>query len=169
MNWFLVFACVGAILIALGRWAWPPYRFRKVRLGDLERYLDALLWRGFENGFMVIDVPAGSEQQPFLQFTKYIKPSGVSGLEFVFPLADWSEPYYTICKAALLNNNVAFETRSRSRDEVPESIFADTEQDLGLAQKICTVTVLEVFGIDEDCVLDVTLHNVSPRNVRHGH
>ena len=164
-----MFALAAVAIVGIVQWVLPPYRYKRVKPTGLKTYLEALLWRGFDNGYIMIVVEEKTEVDRFLQFAKYIDSNGTAGLELVFPLVDWSKQYYAAFKELLDDREIAFLSGHRSTDEVSEVIIVDTKQDLGLAYNLCVMILSEVFGIpDEVCAVGVTLHNIDPRNVRHG-
>jgi len=169
VNWLIGGSIAVVILAGLVRWVLPPYRYNHVKSEDLKTYLEVLLWRGFNNGYIVIEIDEPPQQRRLIQFAKYIRASGKAGLELVFPLADWSRLHYNGFKEILTAKEIPFRAHSRDADEVQEAVFVDVQQDLVLAYDLCCILLAEVFSITEnECSINVTLHNVSPRNVRHG-
>jgi len=55
----------------LNWWGKQPAKHRvNIAEGDFRNYVEALLYRGYDLGFMIVEAP---DRKRFIQFTKYIK------------------------------------------------------------------------------------------------
>jgi len=117
MKFWVVAAVVAVVatLTFLWRYGKRPYRYRDVHVRDLRRFLTTLLNRGYQGGLLFLEVRARRGGRRFLQFAKYIGRDGEAGLEFSFPLAPWSRPYYDLLRARLETEAIHFELQDTVR------------------------------------------------------
>ena len=153
----MTFYIVGiAVLIALWLlfqwWGKQPARHRlNVGQGDFRSYIEALLHRGYERGFMIIEA---RDRKRFIQFTKYIKQKKQVGLQFDFPRAPWSVEYFEPLTELLNQRKFEYELQQvnpspdrRSEDQVSEFIVVDLKQDLDAAVELTKLVLLEIFKL----------------------
>ena len=65
-----------------------PRRHKVIARGDFTKFLRALLHRGYDGGYLVVETRKGGR---FVQFRKYIRSRRNVGIRFDFPRAPWSE------------------------------------------------------------------------------
>jgi hypothetical protein len=158
-----------ALVVWLWWWAKQPARHRiNVAQGNFRLYLEALLYRGYDGGYMIIEAP---DRRRFIQFSKYIKNERVAGLQFDFPRAPWSEEYFGPLKALLDRRNYTNEIekvdpapKQRLKNQVVEFLVIDLDQDLDKASELSKLVFLEVFRLNpSDTVtlwfVDVSIHD----------
>lgn len=168
MTYLIVGLVVAIALVILFRWwAKRPLRHRlNVAQGDYRRYLEALLNRGYDRGFMVIQAP---DRKRFIQFSKYMKDAQVPGLQFDFPQAAWSQEYSERLKALLDQRNYKYEIQTvepspkdKSANAVSEFVVIDLQQDLKAAAELSKLVFLEVFKLNSSDTVALWFVNVSP-------
>jgi hypothetical protein len=143
-------------------WAYGkrPYWHKNIALDDLKRFLELLLFRGYNGGFISICIP---DREEFLQLSKYITRDNSIGLQLDFPLAKWSKHYYDSFKELLIDQGIRFEIQATSDENIPEFIVVDMKQDLDFAQVLIKKIIQNIYKFN---VVKVDLHfqNVSPRD-----
>jgi hypothetical protein len=142
-----------------------PYKHRNLAQDELKEFLKVLLHRGYDRGFLCIKVPRRKE---FLQFSKYIGGTKAVGLQFDFPLAEWSKGYYGALGGILDREGIQYERQATGEEGVPEFTLVDFERDLATALKLAKLVLQEVFKLDENDPVDAYFHNVSPWDERIG-
>ena len=157
------------ILILVGCFIWrrgkKPYKHRDISQDHLKQFLEVLLFRGYEGGFLCIEIP---DDHRFLQFSKYVAGKDSVGLQFDFPLAAWSRAYFEPLKRILNEERIKFEIQKTVRKAVPEFLLVDVEQDLELALRLAKLTLQSVYGLDESQHVDLYFENVNPRDEKIG-
>jgi hypothetical protein len=127
-----------------------PARHKVHAQGDFTKFLEALLYRGYDKGFLIIEAPT---KERFLQFRKYIKSKGHVGLQFDFPLAPWSTKYYERLKKLLDERGYEYEIDPTDTLDAPgsnlvtEFLFLDLKQNLESANELTRLCLLEVFKL----------------------
>lgn len=162
-----------AVLIFLNWWGKRPLKYRlNVAQGDYRKYLEVLLYRGYDLGFMIIEA---QDRERFIQFSKYIGREKNVGLQCDFPRAPWSERYYDSLKDLLKQRNYECEIQSvepvpslRVEDQVDEFLMIDLNQDLDASVALVRLVLLEIFKLDPSDTVTLWFDNVSVRDEKIG-
>lgn len=136
----------------------------KVRQADLLVYLETLLHRGYDRGFVVIKPRRGRE---FIQFTKYMDES-VAGIQFDFPRAPWSEAHYDRLQDLLRTAGFDFERQPTSKGAVSEFLVVDLKQDCERATDLALLCLGGLFDSADSDLLRLRFHDVSPLQETNG-
>jgi hypothetical protein len=164
-TWLVVVAAVAAgALVILWHYGKRPYRYRSVHTRDLQRFFSTLLNRGYQGGLLILETGRNKGDSRFLQFSKYIREEGPAGLEFGFPLAPWSRPWYDVLRRKLEADGVRFELQSTGRQDTTQFLVVDFASDLTMAQRVAELAVGVVFG-EGDPSFEAHYENVSPLDV----
>ncbi len=155
----IIVALLAAGLIILWRYGKKPYKHKGLIVNELEKYFTTLLNRGFNGGFLVIEVP---KRQLFIQFSKYVGKQGNIGLQFDFPRVGWSENYYELVKNEASKSKFQFSLQ-RGSDHT-EFITIDLKQDITQAVVLAKLVLQSVFKLDPVARLDLFFGNVSPKD-----
>jgi hypothetical protein len=165
MIWLVVLL----VLVIVGSGAWylgkKPYLHRNIRQQDLRRYLEVLLFRGYDRGFICIQIP---HDKRFLQFSKYIGANSLAGLQFDFPLAQWSTQFYEPLRKLLEEKGIPYEIKKTGQEKVREFLVVDAKQDLDLARELALLVLQGVYGLAEHACVQLYFSGVSPRDERIG-
>jgi hypothetical protein len=117
-----------------------------------------LLQRGFDGGFLIIDV---SSSKYFLQLRKYINEPGDYGIELSFPIAKWSlnlsDKLTEFCNRCGIAYNLEKDENKGSLD----FLYIDFGKDYKKAHEYVSRILLEVFDINPDAKLFVRLENAT--------
>lgn len=142
-----------------------PHAHKNLQPDDVKRLLGTLLRRGFNQGFLVLDVKLRSQkgQRRFIQFTKYIR-RGQAGLQFDFPLVDWSTPYYAELQSVLRRDGFSFVTTSTGRTDTREFLTIDFGSSIDRASQLANVAIEVLVPTQSDRNITGFLHNVSARD-----
>lgn len=154
MYWiFGLFLFFGAlVLLVLRAMKGPVHTLESIRQG-----ISDLLLRGFNDGFLLIDM-AGKKY--FLQLRKYVRQSGEYGIELAFPNATWSSPFFkkTIALCDEYEQIYVLEREKMDKSEM-EFLYVDFGKDVDRAHCFVKQVFLEVFDVEEDVRLFVRLEN----------
>lgn len=161
----LLFIIIILIVLYFGK---KPKIHRNVSHKDLKKFLEVLLYRGYENGFMVIQVPIDRKFKRFIQFSKYIEDNKNVGLEFHYPLSEWSKSYYKKLKDILIKNQIKFEIETTGDEKIPEFLVIDVKKNLDMADRISKLVFREIYEIGEEVMIELYYHNISPREEKIG-
>jgi hypothetical protein len=146
MTAYLLIILILVLLVVYAvRWflQWHP-RYRRKADDDLSKFFKELLDLDYlEKGFMVIEAP---NKKRFIQFHSYTKGKK-RGLQFDFPLAPWSEPYYEILEKKLYDRGIDYETQKTGEETVVSFITVDLKRDLARAMELAKLVLLEVFKL----------------------
>lgn len=158
------------ILIIFGFWliikfGMKPYVHKNVSQNDLKKYLKTLLYRGYDKGFMCIDLPG--RKGIFLQLNKYIQEND-TGIQLCFPLANWSKTYYNDIKKVLIKQSIPFSIEKKETDNVPVFLIVDFDKDLEMAYRVVKMILQEIFKIGENTLVNLYFENISPREEKVG-
>ncbi len=154
----MLIVLAGFAFVCFEIWGRRSHKHRRVPLADLERFFDALLKRGFNGGFMVIEVPKTSV---FIQFSKYILKKGHVGLQLDFPLVPWSEKYRESLRHEL--SKAGFDFRLTAGSDGTEFVTVDLGQNIGRCVAVAKLVLQCVFGLAQDQKVNVYFENISPR------
>lgn len=142
----IVALIVLSIFVLVIMMAKRPHYHKNVTLAQIRVHLEALLKRGYDGGFIIIE---DMKSDKFVQFGKYIKEKGNIGLELGFPKAPWAEMYYDKFKGFLRSENIRYVTQSVNSKPVTEFIDVDCHTDIDLALKLVEGIFCDVFQIKE--------------------
>jgi hypothetical protein len=151
---------VGAGGALLWHYANGPLMHRGISPAQLERYVEALLARGYPSGFMVIEAPSSPA---FLQFMKYRNPGGGEGVRCDFPLAPWSRSVYENVRglAAAMGAGTEVIPCEGDRSQVTEFLLIDFERDVPRAAEFARRFFSEVLGLGP-AALTLSYRGVGP-------
>ena len=153
----IIFILVISVLTALWFffcwWGRQPAKHRlNIEQGDFGNFIEALLYRGYDRGFMIVEAP---DRKRFIQFTKYVKKRKQAGLQFDFPCAPWSMEYFEPLKEILSQRKFEYVIQPvkplpklRPEDQVSEFIVVDLHQDLDAAVELTKIVLLEIFKLN---------------------
>jgi hypothetical protein len=152
-------------LLVTGVFVWhrakQPYVHRKIAQAEIAKHLEVLLRRGYDRGFLCVRLPRDSR---FLQYSKYLGPGNVVGLQFDFPLAKWSQDYYGGVKRLLSDLGLSYETADVANGNIREFIVVDLKQDLSLASDLARRVLTDVYALPAERTVDLFFSGVSPRD-----
>ncbi|MFQ5846382.1 MAG: hypothetical protein ACE5IQ_01770 [Candidatus Methylomirabilales bacterium] len=159
---YLLFAALIAlgIVVLLMIMANRPHYHKNVTLPQIRVHLHALLKRGYDGGFIIIE---DMKSEKFVQYAKYIKDKGNIGLELSFPRASWSETYYEKLKDFLRSQNIPFRVQPVDSETVTEFIDIDCHSNIELALHLVEGIFCNIFHI-EDPSFRVRGENISARD-----
>ena len=142
-----------------------PHAHKNLQREDIQRLLGTLLRRGFNQAFLVLEIklPSQKGQKRFIQFTKYIR-RGQAGLQFDFPLVEWSTPYYAKLQSVLRQDGVPFYTTSTGRSDAREFLTIDFGSSIDQALHIAIVAIEVLVPTQSNRRITGFLHNVSARD-----
>lgn len=168
MNFIWILVIV-IILIVLNRlyniWGRRPVIHKNIPQEDLIYSLKELYLRGYNGGYIVIQVPTDDKKfKRFVQLSKYIVRKGKVGLEFDYPLAEWSKPYYDQLKEILAEEDVTFEIQKTDEEMVTEFLNIDFKKDLEKAAHICRLIFQRLYGLKPDDCVELFYVNVNPKD-----
>jgi hypothetical protein len=145
--WLIVTAIVVVgLLLFMWRHGRRPYRYKNVEASHLKRFMETLLNRGYQGGLLILETKDNGREGRFLQFAKYIHGDGHSGLEFGFPLAPWSRPYYAALRKNLETDGVKFRLEDTGRQDTEQFLLVDLGKDMRIAQRVADIAIETVFG-----------------------
>lgn len=155
-----------AFLILFTWWGKRPAEHRlNVAQGDYRRYLETLLYRGYDRGFLIIEA---QDRERFIQFSKYIGGKNKAGLQFDFPRAPWSTEYYDSLEDLVKNGNYEYEIQSidlspeqKLEGHVDEFLMVDLSQNLEAAVELARIVLLEIFKLDPTDTVTLSFDNIS--------
>jgi hypothetical protein len=168
MIFLIIIIFIIAVLFAFWYLDRKPLILRKISQNDLNIHLRNLLNRGYDRGFMIIQIPKDKKVKRILQFSKYIGKNKLVGLQFDYPLADWSKPYYEKLKSILNNNQIEFEIQKTNYEKVPEFIVVDIKKDIEKALYLSTLLLKELYGLSKEDTVELFMENVSPKEEKIG-
>ncbi|RWX51695.1 hypothetical protein VU01_10971 [Candidatus Electrothrix marina] len=128
-------------------------------IDSIEKAIEDLLIRGYDGGFLIIDV-SGTDY--FIQLRKYILASGNYGIELSFPKAKWSEFFFTAlvayCDKAQINYTIS--KGDASKEEL-DFLDIDFGKETHEAHNFIKNIITEIFGLKRDVKLFVRLENAA--------
>jgi hypothetical protein len=161
---YLTLTVVCLVLLAMAT-AWVrsflrrPPRYRRRVGDDLAEFFQALLFRGYDKSFLLIEAP---NKKRFIQFRKYIIKRENLGLEFGFPLAPWSQHYYREMEKLFYDRGIEYETRTTGENTVTAFLTVDLKQDVTKAMQLATLVLVEVFKLGANARIRVSVTNINP-------
>ena len=127
-------------------------------LNTLERPIKDLLKRGYDGGFLIIDI---SYSRKFLQLRKYIKSPGDYGIELAFPRAKWTVLTFDKLEKLCMESNFQYSIVKEVVNGPLEFLYIDFGRDFSKAHQVVTKILLEVFDVNSDVKLFVRLENAT--------
>lgn len=127
-------------------------------LETLERPIKDLLKRGYDGGFLMIDV---SRSKYFIQLRKYINEPGKYGIELCFPNAKWSAKYFEKLTDFCIKESIDYLITEENKNGPLEFLYIDFDKDVQKAHKYIKKILIELFGFDENVKLYVRLENAT--------
>lgn len=134
--------------------------FENVDRAGVQMYLEMLLKRGVDGAFIIVDEVMSKR---FIQFRKYIRRNGVTGLECHFPQAPWSSTYYDRVIGLLDREKLHFDQVQGSGTPVSDFIRIDFDGDVTSATRLVEQIFIEVFGCSALSVR-VRSHGISSKD-----
>lgn len=162
MKLLFIFIAVVLGLLVLHWYLRKPLKL-KIAQTDLERYLRMLLRRGYNGGFLVIQVP---NSPLFLQFAKYVTQEGRAGLQFDFPLADWSRSHWQPLIHAVTTHGFPFMFQKGS--DGTEFLVINLNQEIDRAAWLARLVLRTIYGLMDDQSVALFFQNVSPHDEQIG-
>lgn len=150
-------------LLVLWRKGKEAYVHRRVEQSDLKRYAEVLLIRGRADGFMVLHPNAPGDNSRFLQFAKRSVSPNRAHLDFVFPLAPWSEIYLEALRETLVAEGVTYQIRPTTGGEEVRGFLHAPMKSTDQAQAIAVAVLQQVFGLGAEITVNLVFEGVDPR------
>lgn len=168
MIYLFISVVIFILLILFWYFGKKPAIHKNISQEDLKKYFEVLLYRGYDRGYMIIQVSMDKRFKRFLQVSKYIGDKNKLGLQFDYPLANWSKPYYEKFKSILNKNRIKFEIEKTDQDKIPEFLVIDVEKDLDKAYKISKLALQELYSLSPDDLIKLYFINVSEEDEKIG-
>jgi len=124
----------------------------------IDRAINDLLMRGYDGGFLMIDIAHTSY---FLQLQKYINSPGDYGIKFCFPNADWSRVFFQKMIDYTRKNEVEYSIMEKSETGSLEFFCVDFHKNTHEAHNFVKNILLNVFKVNEKVKLFVRLENAT--------
>ena len=128
-------------------------------LASVRASIQDLLERGYDNGFLLIQIAFTNR---FLQFEKYVTSSAESGVQMAFPRAKWAEPFFEAireyCRLHKLDACVV-------NEGMLDFLYVDFGKDIELACKSTIDILQDVFHVSQKTKLFMRLENASPHRI----
>lgn len=182
-GWFyltvaIVFVALMFILIAV-----PAKNVVNIAQGNWRRYIETLLFYGYDRAFMMVEAPSGKQpwrfgkwfgnltvlyeapaRTHFMQFTKHITESGVI-LQLQFAHAPWSARYYQPLQDLLKQREYYFDIwpvrpEDKFGPEIDEFIVIALEQDVQRAIILIKLILLDIFKLNPSDNASVWFGNI---------
>jgi hypothetical protein len=161
MTYLIIIVVFFVLILAFVYFGKKPKIYKKISQKNLKYYLEILLNRGYDRGFIIIRISDDKKPKRIIQFSKYIGESKNVGMQFDFPLAQWSRPYYEKLKILLNENKIDFKIERISDEDVLEFIVIDFKRDLDEAFKLSILVLEELFNLDTNDFVDLWFEGVS--------
>ena len=146
-----------AIVILLWLFVKRAAKGLKRDLAQLERPIEDLLSRGFEDGILIL---THTRSEKFLQLSKYFGSEKQDiGIELSFPRVKWSEDYYGRIKDNCIQSGLAY--RETTASDGTKFIDVDFSEDTKAAHKFVCQIFTNVMGLGSDDQYYVALSNAS--------
>ena len=168
MTYILIFGVVSILLILFWYFGKKPAIHKNISQANLKKYFEVLLYRGYNGGHMIVQVSRDKKFKRFLQFSKYIGDKKNVGLQFDYPLADWSKPNYEKFKNILNENRIEFDIEKTEQEKVPEFLVVDVKKDLDKADKISKLVLQQLYSLSPDDLIELYFVNVSEEDEKIG-
>jgi len=165
MIYFILSTLALVAIMLLWKRAKKPFTHKNISQEALIKFLEILLFRGYDTGRLFITIP---KDKRFLQFSKYIDEGSSVGLRFDFPLAEWSRNYYEPLRTALVKAGFEFNTERTGNDKMPEFTVIDLKQDLKSALALAQLVLQEIYELNRNDRVELYFENVSPKEEKIG-
>lgn len=178
-GWFyltvgIVFVALMSLLIAA-----PAKNVVNIAQGNWRRYIETLLFHGYDRAFMMVEAPSGKQPRRFgnltvlfeapakthfMQFTKHITESGVI-LQLQFAHAPWSARYYQQLQGLLKQREYYFDIwpvrpEDKFAREIDEFIVVYLGQDVQRAVMLTKLILLDIFNLNPSDNASVWFGNI---------
>jgi hypothetical protein len=160
MVWIIgiALAIIGVVLLILRGVKGPAKT-----LETIERPISDLLKRGYDGGFLLIDI---ARTKNFLQLRKYINKPDEYGIELCFPNASWSSGYFQQLKELCDNEKLKYSiTEKKDSSESMEFLCIDFGKDAHTSYKFVKRILIEIFKVDVNVKLFVRLENAAIEDI----
>jgi len=155
MVWIIgiALAIIGIVLLILRGVKGPAKT-----LETIERPIFDLLKRGYDGGFLLIDI---ARSKHFLQLRKYINKPDEYGIELCFPNASWSSGYFQKLKELCEHEKIKYTIADKEDSESIEFLCIDFGKDAHASYKFVKKIMIDMFKVDKDAKLFVRLENAA--------
>lgn len=154
---------VGIIMYYVGK---LPKKHKNVTHDILYKYLEVLLYRGYDGGFIIIE---GKTKDVFLQFKKIILNKGNVILELGFPLAEWSNIYYKDFQKLLNEKGIKYDISPKNNENELEFTNVNCNMDIDFCKTLTKYIFIDVFKYNENELnYTIQLIDVSPEDIKIG-
>lgn len=159
MVWIIgiTLAIIGGILLILRGVKGPAKT-----LETIERPISDLLKRGYDGGFLLIDI---ARTKHFLQLRKYINKPDEYGIELCFPNASWSIGYFQQLKELCGHEKIKYSITEKEDSESMEFLCIDFGKDAHNSYKFVKRILIEIFKVDMNVKLFVRLENAAIEDI----
>jgi len=144
------------LTIVIVTFVWRSGRGVVRHLDYIDKSLNELLRRGYDNGFLMIKL---SYTRKFIQIRKYITSPGEYGIQLAFPKAKWSLPYFhdveRLCRS-IKSANCCIDDAGGM-----DFLYMDFGQDVVNADVCIRRILVEIFGVTQSTKLFVTLEKAA--------
>lgn len=158
MLWTIIGLLIAAFLLYT---LWKATKGVPYTLETIPDAINGILRRGYNGGFLVINIP---HSKYFLQLRKYIGYPGDYGILLAFPRAPWSEGLFPSLIEFCKGHQLAYSIETEQALKPLEFLHIDFGKDAAEAHKVIKGIILEVFDLDESTKLLVTLQNASVKD-----
>jgi len=154
MIWILGLLVVICIALLIVRGIKGPTH----SLETLEMPIRDLLKRGYDGGFLIIDV---SRSKYFIQLRKYINEPGLYGIELCFPNAKWSAKYFDELIDFCIKEGINYIITKENTNGPLEFLYIDFEKDVHKAHRYIKKIFIELLGVNENVRLFARLESAT--------
>lgn len=127
---------------------------------QLRESLSDLIRSGFRAASLSVRARAKSSKFS-LEFKKYIRAPGDYGVELVFPLYKWAQPFAEGIKSYCRDKNLPLRVRSKRTPRSREVIFVDCGNESAVAFDLARHLWIKIFGQEETTAHRVDRYAVS--------
>ncbi|MGH7658318.1 MAG: hypothetical protein ACREL6_08785, partial [Gemmatimonadales bacterium] len=133
----------GVLFVTRGLRRRSAPRMIPVTWEQIPEYLERLLRRGYDAGFVAFTIPG---EERFVSVTKYLRETGEGGLEFDFPRSAWSSRYYDPLRRLLEERGRKVEIVKTPEGPVEEYLRVDCGGDAADAAALVRLVLEDVFA-----------------------
>lgn len=159
MEWIIGIAIaliIGTLLILRG------IKGPAKTLETIEKPIADLLKRGYDGGFLIIDI---ARTKHFLQLRKYINKPNEYGIELCFPNTNWSTNYFhqliDLCRHEKIEHSI---TKKDGKQSI-EFLCIDFAKDAHTAYTFVKRILIEILQVDVAGKFFVRLENATIEDV----
>lgn len=156
----VVVVLAGLLFVTRGLQRRAAPRTTPVTREEIPDYLDQLLRRGYDAGFVAFAIPG---EERFISVAKYLRDNGEAGLEFDFPKSDWSAGYYDSLRNLLQAKGYRVEVVTTPEGPVDEYLRVDCGQSVSDAATLVLLVLTDVFKYPPDRPLVAEVQQVAGR------